>query len=288
MRVADMDGVPMLAFTRTPSDALALGVKRAFDVVISAAVLVVLSPLFAAIALAIRIDSPGPIFFKQRRIGQSGRVFEVLKFRSMFRDAEGRLEALRAHNEMSGPVFKMANDPRVTKVGRLLRRTSLDEFPQFWNVLKGEMSIVGPRPPIPSEVRQYKRWQRRRLSMKPGITCIWQISGRNDIDFERWMELDLQYIDEWSLWGDIEIFFKTIPAVLSSRGTAKTTMSRTSSSSVRPSCATVHELGRSHLLVIIQRPQSPVRRDPSNFFHRLFDREERVGLVLERPTYRPF
>ncbi len=218
MRVADMDGVPMLAFTRTPSDALALGVKRAFDVVISAAVLVVLSPLFAAIALAIRIDSPGPIFFKQRRIGQSGRVFEVLKFRSMFRDAEGRLEALRAHNEMSGPVFKMANDPRVTKVGRLLRRTSLDEFPQFWNVLKGEMSIVGPRPPIPSEVRQYKRWQRRRLSMKPGITCIWQISGRNDIDFERWMELDLQYIDEWSLWGDIEIFFKTIPAVLSSRG----------------------------------------------------------------------
>jgi exopolysaccharide biosynthesis polyprenyl glycosylphosphotransferase len=218
MRVADMDGVPMLAFTRTPSDALALAVKRAFDVVISAGVLVALSPLLAAVALAIRIDSPGQIFFRQRRIGQSGRVFEILKFRSMFRDAEARLEALRARNEMTGPVFKMANDPRVTRVGRFLRRTSLDEFPQFWNVLKGEMSVVGPRPPIPSEVRQYKRWQRRRLSMKPGITCIWQISGRNDIEFERWMELDLEYIDGWSLWGDLEIFFKTIPAVLSARG----------------------------------------------------------------------
>jgi exopolysaccharide biosynthesis polyprenyl glycosylphosphotransferase len=218
MRIADMDGVPMLAFTRTPSDALALGVKRVFDVVISAAVLVLLSPLLAAVALAIRLDSPGPVLFRQRRIGQRGRVFEMVKFRSMSRDAEAGLEALRARNEMSGPVFKIAKDPRVTRVGRFLRRTSLDEVPQFWNVLKGEMSIVGPRPPIPSEVRQYKRWQRRRLSMKPGITCIWQISGRNDIEFERWMELDLQYIDGWSLWGDLEIFLKTIPAVLSARG----------------------------------------------------------------------
>jgi exopolysaccharide biosynthesis polyprenyl glycosylphosphotransferase len=218
MAVADMDGVPMLAFTRTPSDALALALKRAFDVAMSALVLLVLSPVLAAVAIAIRIDSPGPIFFRQKRVGQNGRAFEMLKFRSMYRDAEARLEALRAQNEMSGPVFKMTNDPRVTKVGRFLRRTSLDEFPQFWNVLKGEMSIVGPRPPIPAEVRQYKRWQRRRLSMKPGITCIWQVSGRNNIDFERWMELDLQYIDEWSLWGDIEICFRTIPAVLSTRG----------------------------------------------------------------------
>jgi exopolysaccharide biosynthesis polyprenyl glycosylphosphotransferase len=218
MRVADMDGHPMLAFTRTPSDDLALAVKRAFDVVVSAAVLVVLAPLFAAVALAIRIDSPGPVLFRQRRMGQSGRVFEMLKFRSMYRDAEARLEGLRARNEMSGPVFKIANDPRVTRVGRFLRRTSLDEFPQFWNVLKGDMSIVGPRPPIPSEVRRYKRWQRRRLSMKPGLTCVWQISGRNEIEFERWMELDLQYIDGWSLRGDLEIFIKTIPAVLSARG----------------------------------------------------------------------
>jgi exopolysaccharide biosynthesis polyprenyl glycosylphosphotransferase len=218
MSVADMDGHPMLAFTRTPTDTLALVAKRVFDVVMSALVIVALSPVFASIAIAIRLDAPGPIFFRQRRIGQSGRVFEMLKFRSMYRDAEARLEALRAQNEMSGPVFKMANDPRVTKVGRFLRRTSLDEFPQFWNVLKGEMSIVGPRPPVPSEVRQYKRWQRRRLSMKPGITCIWQVSGRNNIDFDRWMELDLQYIDEWSLWGDIRICLRTIPAVLTARG----------------------------------------------------------------------
>ncbi len=218
MTVADMDGVPMLAFNRTPSDALALGLKRAFDIVMSALVMIVLAPLLAAIAIAIRLDSPGPVFFRQRRVGQNGRAFDMLKFRSMYRDAEQRLDALRAHNEMSGPVFKMANDPRVTKVGRFLRRTSLDEFPQFLNVLTGEMSIVGPRPPIPGEVRQYKRWQRRRLSMKPGITCIWQISGRNNIDFDRWMELDLQYIDGWSLWGDIEICFKTIPAVLTARG----------------------------------------------------------------------
>ena len=218
MLVEDMDGVPMLAFTRTPTDALALGVKRGFDVVASALTLILLTPVFAAIALAIRIDSPGPVLFRQRRSGRNGRTFEMLKFRSMYQDAEARLEVLRAQNEMSGPVFKMAKDPRVTKVGAFLRRTSLDELPQFWNVLVGDMSIVGPRPPIPAEVRQYKRWQRRRLSMKPGITCIWQVSGRNNIDFERWMELDLQYIDEWSLLGDLAICFKTIPAVLTTRG----------------------------------------------------------------------
>jgi exopolysaccharide biosynthesis polyprenyl glycosylphosphotransferase len=218
MAVSEMDGLQMLSFTRAPTDALALVAKRVFDVVMSGLVLVALAPLLAAVAAAIRLDSPGPIFFRQRRVGQNGRVFEMLKFRSMYRDAEARLELLRSQNEMSGPVFKMANDPRVTRVGRFLRRTSLDEFPQFWNVLEGNMSIVGPRPPIPSEVRQYKRWQRRRLSMKPGITCIWQISGRNNVDFDRWMELDLQYIDEWSLWGDIRICFRTIPAVLSARG----------------------------------------------------------------------
>jgi exopolysaccharide biosynthesis polyprenyl glycosylphosphotransferase len=218
MRISDLDGVPMLAFTRTPSDELALVAKRFFDVLASALALLALAPVFLGITIAIRLDSPGPVFFRQRRVGLNGRVFEMLKFRSMYRDAEQRLEALRAQNEMTGPVFKMKNDPRVTKVGRFLRKTSLDEFPQFWNVLKGEMSVVGPRPPIPAEVREYKRWQRRRLSVKPGITCLWQISGRNNVDFDRWMELDLDYIDRWSLWGDLAICLKTIPAVLSTRG----------------------------------------------------------------------
>ncbi len=218
MSVADLDGVPMLAFTRTPIDVVALAAKRAFDVAASGLALIVLGPVLAAIAIAIRLESPGPFLFRQRRTGLNGRAFDMLKFRSMYQDAEARLEALRSKNEMSGPVFKMARDPRVTRVGRIIRRTSLDELPQFWNVLRGQMSIVGPRPPIPAEVRQYKRWQRRRLSMKPGITCIWQISGRNNIDFERWMELDLEYIDTWSLWSDIAICLKTIPAVLSTRG----------------------------------------------------------------------
>ena len=218
MSIGELAGVPMLGLTRTPSDTLALAAKRSFDLLASAAVLLVTAPFLALIALAIRIDSRGPIFFRQRRVGLNGRTFEILKFRSMYVDAEARQEALSAHNEMTGPVFKMTNDPRVTRVGQLIRKTSLDEFPQFWNVLRGEMSIVGPRPPLPSEVRQYKRWQRRRLSVKPGITCIWQISGRNEIDFDRWMELDLEYIDDWSLWNDLQICLKTIPAVLGARG----------------------------------------------------------------------
>jgi lipopolysaccharide/colanic/teichoic acid biosynthesis glycosyltransferase len=151
-------------------------------------------------------------------VGLHGREFVFYKFRSMCVDAETRLESLRQFNEVTGPVFKMRRDPRVTKVGRFLRRTSIDELPQFWNVLKGEMSVVGPRPPTPDEVRKYKPWQRRRLSMKPGITCTWQVSGRSDIDFDRWMQLDLAYIDNWSLWNDVQICVKTIPAVLSSRG----------------------------------------------------------------------
>jgi exopolysaccharide biosynthesis polyprenyl glycosylphosphotransferase len=218
LSVSEIAGVPMLALHRTPSDTLALAVKRASDFAASATVLVVLAPLYAAIAVAIKLDSPGPVLFRQRRVGLNGRTFEILKFRSMYVDAEARLEALLAHNEMSGPVFKMSKDPRVTRVGRLIRRASLDEFPQFWNVLRGEMSVVGPRPPLPAEVRQYKRWQRRRLSVRPGITCIWQISGRNEIDFDRWMELDLQYIDGWSLWRDLQICLRTIPALLTARG----------------------------------------------------------------------
>jgi len=218
LRVGELNGIPTLTYGRTPSDSLALGVKRAFDVAVALTVLFLLSPVLLAVAAAIKIDSPGPVFFRQKRVGLNGRPFTMFKFRSMYMDAEQRLEALRAMNEMDGPVFKMRNDPRITRLGRFVRKTSLDEFPQFLNVLFGEMSVVGPRPPIPAEVRQYKPWQRRRLSMKPGITCIWQVSGRNDIDFDHWMELDLEYIDHWSLWRDLEICLKTIPAVLLARG----------------------------------------------------------------------
>ena len=218
MRLTVLNDLPMVVFSRTPSDTLALAAKRLFDIVLSGMALLFMAPVFLGIAIAVKKGSPGPVFFRQRRVGRNGRTFQMVKFRSMYQDAEARLEALKAQNEMSGPVFKMKEDPRVTSIGRLLRRTSLDEFPQFWNVLMGDMSIVGPRPPLPAEVRQYKRWQRRRLSVKPGITCIWQISGRNQIDFERWMELDLEYIDHWSLWGDLQIVAKTIPAVISTRG----------------------------------------------------------------------
>jgi exopolysaccharide biosynthesis polyprenyl glycosylphosphotransferase len=214
----DMDGLPMLSFSRAPTDEVALFFKRAFDVVSSAVAVLLLSPAFIATAIAVKADSPGPVFFRQTRVGKNGRPFKMLKFRSMYVDAEDRLESLRAQNEASGPVFKMRNDPRVTRVGRFIRRTSLDELPQFLNVLSGEMSIVGPRPPVPAEVKQYQRWQRRRLSVKPGITCTWQVSGRSDISFDQWMKLDLEYIDTWSLWHDIQICCRTVPAVLLSRG----------------------------------------------------------------------
>jgi exopolysaccharide biosynthesis polyprenyl glycosylphosphotransferase len=218
MSLEEVGGLATLALTRTPSNAVALVAKRSFDVVVSGLALLMLGPIFAIVAVAIRVESKGPIFFRQKRVGQNGRAFHMVKFRSMHSDAEARLEALRQFNEAGGPAFKMKNDPRITAVGRFIRRASIDELPQFWNVLKGEMSVVGPRPPLPSEVRQYKRWQRRRLSVKPGITCTWQVSGRSDISFDRWMELDLDYIDNWSLWRDVQIVLKTIPAILRARG----------------------------------------------------------------------
>ena len=158
------------------------------------------------------------MFFRQRRVGLNGRTFVLYKFRSMSRDAEGRRGELESLNEMSGPVFKMQRDPRVTPIGRFMRRLSFDEVPQLWNVLRGDMSLVGPRPPLPDEVRKYVRWQRRRLSMKPGLTCLWQVSGRNRIDFDDWMRMDLSYIDNWSLKLDFEILLRTLPAVISARG----------------------------------------------------------------------
>ncbi len=218
LSLEDLDGMPMLSFGTAPDDAVALALKRVFDVAVSALALGLGAPLFAALALAVKLESPGPVLFRQRRVGRNGREFTLYKFRSMQDGAEKDLGSLQHYNEMDGPVFKMRDDPRVTRVGRFLRRTSLDEIPQFWNVLKGEMSVVGPRPPLPQEVKAYARWQRRRLSVKPGITCTWQVSGRNEVDFRRWMELDLRYIDTWTLWGDLRIFFRTIPAVFLGRG----------------------------------------------------------------------
>ena len=169
------------------------------------------------IAFLIKLDG-GPVFFLQKRTGLNGRHFSCFKFRTMVVNAESLQKSLLSQNEQEGPVFKIKNDPRVTKIGRFLRKTSLDELPQFFNVLKGEMSIVGPRPPIPSEVKQYQRWQNRRLSMKPGITCIWQVSGRNNIPFEQWMKMDMQYIDTWSLKLDMIILLKTVKVVFAGDG----------------------------------------------------------------------
>jgi exopolysaccharide biosynthesis polyprenyl glycosylphosphotransferase len=180
--------------------------------------LVLLSPLFLIIAALIKLTSSGPIFFKQVRCGLGGRKFAFYKFRSMIVDAEERKKGLEPLNEMSGPVFKIKDDPRITPVGRIIRKLSLDELPQLYNVLKGEMSLVGPRPPIPEEVQKYERWQRRRLSMRPGLTCLWQVNGRNEVDFEQWMKLDLEYIDNWSLGLDFKIMLRTIPVVLTGHG----------------------------------------------------------------------
>jgi exopolysaccharide biosynthesis polyprenyl glycosylphosphotransferase len=198
---------------------LARRVKRTLDLVGAGVGLLLLSPLLAVVAAAVRLESPGPVFFGQQRVGRHGRPFRMLKFRSMVVDAEARRAALEAQNEhREGPVFKIARDPRITRVGRLIRKFSIDELPQLWNVLRGEMSLVGPRPPIPAEVRQYDAWQRRRLSVLPGLTGLWQVSGRNHISFDQWMRLDLQYIDNWSLGLDLALLGRTIPVVLTGRG----------------------------------------------------------------------
>jgi exopolysaccharide biosynthesis polyprenyl glycosylphosphotransferase len=192
--------------------------KRAFDMVAGALALILLLPLFPVVAVMIRLDSPGPVFYRQTRLGRGGRRFKFLKFRSMCGDADRRLTEVEALNEQDGPVFKIRSDPRVTAVGRFLRRSSFDELPQILNVLRGEMSIVGPRPPLPSEVDRYRPWHRRRLEVKPGITCLWQISGRSHIGFEEWMRLDMEYLKTRSFRTDLLIFLKTIPAVITRRG----------------------------------------------------------------------
>jgi exopolysaccharide biosynthesis polyprenyl glycosylphosphotransferase len=197
-----------------------LVIKQTFDYIASTLLLVLFSPLLALIGLAVKLSSPGPILYRQERSGLNGRSFEMIKFRSMRAGAEQQQAALAAQNEMRGPVFKVSNDPRVTPLGRVLRRHSLDELPQLWNVLRGEMSLVGPRPLPFEEVKRFDQdTHRRRLSVKPGLTCLWQISGRNDIaDFADWVRLDLAYIDQWSLWLDFKILLATIPAALFGRG----------------------------------------------------------------------
>jgi exopolysaccharide biosynthesis polyprenyl glycosylphosphotransferase len=192
--------------------------KRAFDLFVAAIIMLLLIPVIPLIAIMIKLDSPGPVFFKQDRVGKDGRVFKFYKFRSMYQEAEQRKKEIEALNEQEGPVFKVKADPRVTTVGRFLRRSSLDEIPQIFNVLKGDMSIVGPRPQMPSEVAQYQPWHRRRLGVIPGITCLWQISGRSHVTFSEWMRLDMEYVTNRSLRTDLMIFLKTIPAVIARKG----------------------------------------------------------------------
>jgi exopolysaccharide biosynthesis polyprenyl glycosylphosphotransferase len=212
---------PLVHLESTPTSMMPLAIKRTIDLLGSSLGIILLSPACFLLGLMLKIDSKGPVFFKQKRVGLNGRLFTLYKFRSMYTDAESRLAELRDSNEMDGPVFKIKNDPRITRVGKFTRKFSIDELPQLWNVFRGDMSLVGPRPPLPSEVEKYKRKQRRRLSMRPGITCTWQVSGRNKIlSFEEWTELDLAYIDNWSLGRDFNILARTIPAVLSGRGAA--------------------------------------------------------------------
>jgi exopolysaccharide biosynthesis polyprenyl glycosylphosphotransferase len=216
----DFYGQPVMVFRTTPDNSWQSALKRPLDFVVSALVLLLLSPAYLVTALLIKFTSPGPILFRQQRSGLNGRPFTIYKFRTMTTDAEARKKELEARNEMRGPVFKVTNDPRITPIGRFLRKYSIDEFPQFFNVLRGEMSLVGPRPLPIDEVKRFDDFShRRRLSVKPGLTCTWQISGRNNvIDFKDWVRLDLEYIDNWSLWLDLKILCRTVPAVLAGVG----------------------------------------------------------------------
>jgi exopolysaccharide biosynthesis polyprenyl glycosylphosphotransferase len=220
MKVESFGGAPILVFRSTPDSSWQLLLKALIDRTVAALALVLAAPLMAVIALAIRLTSPGPVFFCQERSGLYGRPFRMYKFRSMTTNAEQTRQELAQLNEMTGPVFKITNDPRVTPVGRWLRSWSLDELPQLWNVLKGEMSLVGPRPlPVYETLAMSENAQRRRLSVKPGITCLWQVSGRNNVtDFKDWVRMDLEYIDRWSLWLDFKILLQTVPAVLLRKG----------------------------------------------------------------------
>jgi exopolysaccharide biosynthesis polyprenyl glycosylphosphotransferase len=212
--VEAINGIPLIGIKPTALTGFNLVIKRAFDLLFAAPFVILTSPIWAAVAIAIKLDSPGPVLFRQERAGKNGRPFHVYKFRSMYVGAEAEQAALLAQNEASGPIFKMRDDPRRTRVGRFIRRTSIDELPQFINVLRGEMSVVGPRPPILSEVAQYQEWQRKRLEIQPGVTGLWQVSGRSDLTFDEMVMLDIYYGENWSLAGDIRIVLRTVPQVL--------------------------------------------------------------------------
>ncbi|MCI5166215.1 MAG: sugar transferase [Candidatus Electrothrix sp. GM3_4] len=216
--IQDFFGYPTLALSTTSQRENALIVKDIIDYFFAGTGIIILAPLFLAIIFFIKATSDGPAFFIQQRCGLYGRIFSLIKFRTMVKDAEKLKENLQKNNEADGPVFKINHDPRITPLGKFLRRTSLDELPQLLNVLMGHMSLVGPRPPLPEEVEKYEPWQRRRLSMKPGLTCTWQVNGRNNMSFERWMRLDLEYIDQWSLMLDSKILLKTVREVISFHG----------------------------------------------------------------------
>jgi exopolysaccharide biosynthesis polyprenyl glycosylphosphotransferase len=219
MELHEFDGFPLLSFSTTPTNEALMFVRRILDLALAGLMLLVVGPLLMLpTAILIKLTSSGPVLFKQKRCGLHGRQFVMYKFRSMVDNAEQLRIEMESLNEMDGPVFKSSRDPRITLIGKIIRRFSIDELPQLFNVLRGDMSLVGPRPPIPEEVARYELWQRRRLSMKPGMTCLWQISGRNEVSFEDWMKLDLVYIDNWSLLLDLKILLKTVPVVLLGRG----------------------------------------------------------------------
>ena len=209
---------PLLTFSVAPPEDFRLLVKRGFDWLVAAISLVVLCVPMALVGLLVKLTSKGPVLFRQERCGLNGRLFTCYKFRSMIVDAELRRAELQHLNEKDGPAFKIRDDPRLSPIGRFLRRSSIDELPQFWNVLRGEMSLVGPRPAVPSEVSQYEIWQRRRLRMRPGLTCLWAIRGRDRLSFDSWMQMDLEYIDNWSLALDAKILALSVPVVLGGRG----------------------------------------------------------------------
>jgi exopolysaccharide biosynthesis polyprenyl glycosylphosphotransferase len=214
IQIEEINGIPLISIKETTLTGMNQVVKRIFDLLLSVPAVVLLAPVWPLVSLAIRLDSPGPILFRQVRVGRHGKLFTVFKFRSMRVDAEAELEKLRALNEASGPLFKIKDDPRQTRVGRFIRRTSLDELPQFFNVLRGDMSLVGPRPGLPSEVAQYQEWQRRRLEVQPGLTGLWQVRGRSELTFDEMVMLDIYYGENWTLGTDVQILVRTIPQIL--------------------------------------------------------------------------
>jgi exopolysaccharide biosynthesis polyprenyl glycosylphosphotransferase len=216
--VDDINGIPLIGVREVTISGWNFAIKRAIDIILCFIASIILAPIFLLIAIAIKVDSAGPVFFKQVRIGRGGKPFVCYKFRSMREGADRELDKLADLNEATGPLFKIKNDPRLTRMGRFFRRTSLDEFPQIINVLRGEMSLVGPRPPLPREVAQYEDWHKKRLEVAPGMSGLWQVSGRSLLTFDEMVMLDLFYIENWSLTLDLKIMLRTVPSVLLADG----------------------------------------------------------------------